>query len=518
MAQTPSAADGPWSGWVRCELSAQLNEQGRTYLNQQTHTWELTSATPISGTDIKEYPATWTVVGGGTGQRQEGNGRTVADKWTTSGQPMPTTISFRVDLMGGLVIALRGAQLVSVSAMTGQSVAHSINGNAPDQQTSTRLNVEEYRFPLIQDDARKTSIVNSSPPVTVGNIAPGQPPRTVSTAACSWNFVRGGQAPPPPSSGRSITREQAAPLSPVSGLNLPGTPTQPATTTFPGGTATAGPPAPTPTFPGGTATAGPPATTTFPGGSATATPAPRTPTPVLIGIAHSNHLEVTFEWRMPTAYANYTQWPTGFLVQGAGLPPEGRTRGLGGYKYDPVWGWITISNLPAGNQSWVVTPYWGSPNGLDTSTGLRVSATIAPWTNTPGQPPTGVRVQPAINHDIVAGTCQVSILVTWSPVPGATAYTVSDGTVPLVTMPLTTYPYIYRKDRMKLTDVVSSSMLAALYEAFQSQYSNQPQFRRGVSISVAAHFPDRPAGVSAPVPSAFSIFPCSDGRNFPSDP
>ena len=144
LAQTPSVADGPWAGWVRCELSAQLNEQGRSYLNQQTHTWELTASTPTSGTDIKEYPATWTVVGGGTGQRQEGNGRTVADKWNTSGQPMSTTISFRVDLTGALIIALRGAQLASVGAMTGQSVARSSNGNVPDQQTSLRLNVDEY--------------------------------------------------------------------------------------------------------------------------------------------------------------------------------------------------------------------------------------------------------------------------------------------------------------------------------------------------------------------------------------
>jgi hypothetical protein len=221
---------------------------------------------------------------------------------------------------------------------------------------------------------------------------------------------------------------------------------------------------------------------------------------------------------MPTAYANYTQWPTGFLVLGAGLPPGGKTVGRGGYKYDPVWGWITISNLPPGNQSWVITPYWGSPNGLDTSTGLRVAATIAPWTNTPGLPPTGIRVQPAINHDIIAKTCTVSILVTWAAVPGATGYTVYDGTVPLVTMPLTTYPYIYRQGQTKLTDVVEGAMLSALYEAFQSQYANQPQFRRGVSIRVAAHFTDRPDGVSAPVPSTFSIFPCSDGRRFPSDP
>ena len=145
--QTRNASDGPWSGWVRCELSAQLDEQGRSYLNQQTHTWMLTAPTPTSGTDIKEYPATWTVVGGGTGQRQEGVGRTVADKWNTSGQPMPTTISFRVDLTGALFIALRGAQLASLGAMTGQSVAHSTSGNAPDQQTTMRpLNVDEYRF------------------------------------------------------------------------------------------------------------------------------------------------------------------------------------------------------------------------------------------------------------------------------------------------------------------------------------------------------------------------------------
>jgi hypothetical protein len=219
--QTRSAADGPWSGWVRCELSAQLNEQGRSYLNQQTHTWELTASTPTSGTDIKEYPATWTVVGGGTGQRQEGIGRTVADKWNTSGQPMSTTISFRVDLTGALFIALRGAQLASVGATTGQSVAQSTN--APGQQTSIRLSVDEYRFPLIRDDATKTGIAGSSGPVAIGNIAPGQPPRTVSTAACSWNFVRGGEAPPPPTSGRSMTRDQAAPVSPVSGLTLPGT-------------------------------------------------------------------------------------------------------------------------------------------------------------------------------------------------------------------------------------------------------------------------------------------------------
>ena len=52
--QTPNAADGPWAGWVQCELTAQLNEPARTYSNQQTHTWVLTAPVPASGTDIKE--------------------------------------------------------------------------------------------------------------------------------------------------------------------------------------------------------------------------------------------------------------------------------------------------------------------------------------------------------------------------------------------------------------------------------------------------------------------------------
>src|SRR5262245_33462580 len=154
--QTRNAADGPWSGWVQCELTAQLNESPRTYFNQQTQTWILTSSTPTSGTDIKEYPATWSVAGGGTGTRQEGNGRTVSDKWNTAGQPMSTTISFRVDLTGTLIIALRADQLSSVGATTGMSVAHSTNGNAPDQTTQPpALTVQEFRFPLIRDDGTK---------------------------------------------------------------------------------------------------------------------------------------------------------------------------------------------------------------------------------------------------------------------------------------------------------------------------------------------------------------------------
>lgn len=68
-AQTRTGADGPWAGWVQCQITAQFSGAEQTYLNQQTHTWVLTGTSPVSGTDIKIYPATWTVTGQGSRQR-----------------------------------------------------------------------------------------------------------------------------------------------------------------------------------------------------------------------------------------------------------------------------------------------------------------------------------------------------------------------------------------------------------------------------------------------------------------
>ena len=557
--QTRNAAEGPWSGWVRCELSAQLNEQGRSYVNQQTHTWVLTAPTPTSGTDIKEYPATWTVVGGGTGQRQEGNGRTVADKWTTSGQPMSTTISFRVDLAGALYIALRGGQLASVGATTGQSVAHSTNGNARDQQTSMLpLNVDEYRFPLIRDDAARTTITGSSGPVTVGNIAPGQPPRTVATAACSWNFVRGGEAPPPSSPQSTISQvptaaptpattgrvaSPVAPSRPGTAVSLPTPPLggagpTPTIAAVPG-QVIAGPnptqpvgtmprrgaDGPTSTTPPDTATAAPVQATTTQGNQSgpSARPVPRQ-SPTLVNVTTARGA-VTIAWNMTP-----DQHQRGFFIYGPTFPPSG------GYvkvvrddrDVPAPCCVLQIPNVPAGSQSWLIVPYYqmwlgggnyGEPF-FDVSTGLRVNVTVAPWSIGPA--PTNVKVQSSTGFDIIKNTCAVNIAVAWAPVPGATGYTVFADGKPIGTrIPLNSFSYFYRQADMKLSDLVTGTVLSAIYAALESQYANQPQFKRGVQIQVAASFAN-PAtqgdGVSAFVPYTFSTFPCSDGRNFSSDP
>ena len=151
---------------------------------------------------------------------------------------------------------------------------------------------------------------------------------------------------------------------------------------------------------------------------------------------------------------------------------------------------------------------------INAGAGLRVTQTIAPWTDTPGLPPTGINVKSFPTSDPIAGTCFVNMQINWAPVPGSTGYTVYvEGGPTTPRIPLTTFSFNYRDGQMKLSDLGKAVVLAPI-----SDYASRPEFQRGFSVRVAASFSDRPDGMSAPVPYSFSTFPCSDGRNFPSDP
>jgi hypothetical protein len=177
-AQVPSAADGPWAGWAQCQVTAQFEGQGQTYLHQQIHTWVLTGTTPVpSSAAIKSYAATWQVIGQGTRQRGQSSR---LEQWTTAGQPMPDTITIRLSLDGILHIG-GAAQLRSVGTTTGAAMPY----------------VDEWPFPAIDGDATLTSFNGSAPSAVPANF-PSAPPGTSSTVTCSWNFVRGGGVPPPP--------------------------------------------------------------------------------------------------------------------------------------------------------------------------------------------------------------------------------------------------------------------------------------------------------------------------------
>jgi hypothetical protein len=166
---------------------------------------------------------------------------------------------------------------------------------------------------------------------------------------------------------------------------------------------------------------------------------------------------------------------------------------------------IQITGPPAGSQSWLITPFWDTPDGrvIDAGSGLRVSATVAAWTSTPGPPPTGILLQAIQASNVINGTCSVSIKVTWAPAPGATGYTVYNESGAISgRIPLTTFSFFYRQADMRLSDLGKAAVLAPI-----SDYANSPEFTRGVQVKVAASFADRPDGLSAPVPLTFSIFP-----------
>ena len=358
-----SAADGPWAGWAQCQLTA----QGQGYANQQTHTWVLTSTTPTVEGAFRLYPATWTVTGQGSRQRVMGDGRTVVEQWTTAGPPRPAPIS--VWIRGSdatLRFTSRHAQLRSLGAATGTSTAHSPNGNPPDQTTQIGYDVYEWTFPAIEDVPATSTTVSGSPgprPVN-GSIAPGQPPGTSLTEACSWRFVQSTvlASAPPPAGGSGA--QTPAPQTPGS----PSTPPTPAPTsptltpvllipTLTPAPAPSPPPAPTPAT-GALPTVSPsnpiPSAALPTTGGLTAAPAPAPPP------APQN-----------PAWAKATQVGSDIVITWAPVPGVSRYAVAGASQAD----WrdipagittVTYSNVPPGSYQWRVGSYY-DPGSVATS-------------------------------------------------------------------------------------------------------------------------------------------------------
>ena len=188
--QTRTAADGPWAGWAQCQRTA----QGQGYANQQTHTWVLTGTTPTAEGAFRLYPATWTVTGQGSRQRVMGDGRTVVEQWTTAGPPRPAPIS--VWIRGPMRRSASPPDTPSCGAR-GRSPepASPVRRRArrrirPRRSATTCTNGPSRRSRTFPPRARPSG--SPGPRPSNGSIAPGQPPGTSLTEACSWRFVQGG--------------------------------------------------------------------------------------------------------------------------------------------------------------------------------------------------------------------------------------------------------------------------------------------------------------------------------------
>jgi len=205
-----SAADGPWSGYAQC----QLNVTGaNSYTNQQIHTWTLTrtrpAPSPTPDSPFKNYPATWTVTGSGSWH----NGPTNAS-WTVKGESTRAPITFYVHNDGSLRIVSRHEQQRAAGAAT----------SATGSSIAIGYDVDEFAFPIIADDTTATEISGSSSRPLAGSIAPGQPPGSSGTAACSWKFSRSEVLPPPPplSSGGPNTPPPGIAVPPPAQIVPPG--------------------------------------------------------------------------------------------------------------------------------------------------------------------------------------------------------------------------------------------------------------------------------------------------------
>ena len=191
-----SAVQASWSGWARCEI----NVSGQGYSDKQTHTWAITSGTSAVSGAFRVYPATWSVMGGGSLQHTQGS-QTLTAQWATNGQSVTAPLAVFVRASDGrMFIQARHSQTRAPNSVTGYQQL-TIDGKA---QKPGMISAEafEWAFPAVEVSRPKLGdplVANgSSTPVVTGKVGFMQPAGTQSTATCTWQFGQGSGAPAPP--------------------------------------------------------------------------------------------------------------------------------------------------------------------------------------------------------------------------------------------------------------------------------------------------------------------------------
>jgi hypothetical protein len=184
MAQAPLAADG-WSGQVQCTLS--VSAVG--YQDTQTHLWTLSGAPPVARSGFRDYPATWTIEGGGRRTSLPGVSGSFTETWTRGGTDANASITiFEPIGTGGLRIApgQRPAR-----AMNGFTTTLRRTGDAVTSPSTMTSYVDGWRFPYIQTVVIGNTMVGTRTETRTGVIGWRQPSTAPVTETCTWNFTRG---------------------------------------------------------------------------------------------------------------------------------------------------------------------------------------------------------------------------------------------------------------------------------------------------------------------------------------
>jgi hypothetical protein len=180
-----------WTGQVQCQLNMQSND----YVHQEIQNWVITGPPTQQGA-MQVYPAMWSTSGQGSIQRVQGT-QMITGQWATNVQGMNAPLNIFVRASDRrLLISQSHAQVVAPSG---------VNGVKQSGGTSSNLSFAayEWRFPPIEAGVDDTVVSGSGPAPISGGLLPLQSPAVTGSAACSWQFTKGGAAtlstPAPPS-------------------------------------------------------------------------------------------------------------------------------------------------------------------------------------------------------------------------------------------------------------------------------------------------------------------------------
>jgi len=185
----PTPADGPWSGYAECTLSA----RGDYYQDDEKHIWRITPGAATPSGAFRVWPGKWTVDGDGARLVPATAGQTPAldgpsEIWVAAADmsapisiwKLPGTDTIRIGSQHGVLVAQTGYTVKAGS------------GGPQATETTTQGSLQEWQFPTIDAPASSTSIVGSRPARTLPGVAWKQPPGVLTTETCSWNFQKTG--------------------------------------------------------------------------------------------------------------------------------------------------------------------------------------------------------------------------------------------------------------------------------------------------------------------------------------
>ena len=184
-----------WSGWVRCDVEV----AGSGYSDRRTHTWVMPGGSSAVQGAFYVYPATWTVVGGGSLSRSQGN-QSLDAQWAVNGAASAPLAVFVRAADGAMLIQARHSQLAAPAAIQGYQ-QQTVDGKK--QRPAAISNAAlEWSFPLIAV-TRATATTPASAnkartQPTTGSVGIMQPAGSQGTASCSWKFGQGADAPAAP--------------------------------------------------------------------------------------------------------------------------------------------------------------------------------------------------------------------------------------------------------------------------------------------------------------------------------